>query len=215
MRSDLRKSCWKWNTLGAQALCHTVTPSAALGNMAPYNPMKKHMDKLDEWGAAQAKKLSAQRDAGSTASMSDRLNMARGRDNRWESSSKTAGVDEEGDTIVPARSGRGVPPPPPALRSSVVPPPPPQRTVSGGVKGGVPPAPPSRSSTTSSRPPVLPRRMDNEGGTPNPPPPYPAGVPSPPVRSPSQEGEAGMTEFSKFTAEDKEAFFSLLDEVSP
>ncbi|PWN37857.1 uncharacterized protein FA14DRAFT_118247, partial [Meira miltonrushii] len=182
--------------------------------MAPYNPMKKHMDKLDEWGSDHMKKFNTQRDAGSGASFSDKLKIARGKDDRWERTRKPTET-ADGERIVPERAAR-LPPAPTntfaAARSSAVPPPPPQRSGSGA-----PPAPPSRTanSTSAAPPPTLPRRMDNEAGTSNPPPPYPAAPPAAPSRGLNQSNMvtgSDHIEFSKFGPEDKEAFFDLLDE---
>jgi DnaJ domain/CSL zinc finger len=184
--------------------------------MAPYNPMKKHMDKLDEWGSDHMKKFNNQRDAGSGASFSDKLKIARGKDDRWERTKKP-NETEEGETVVPNRSTR-LPPAPTntfagARTTGVPPPPPPQRSGSGA-----PPPPPSRSTNSTATavpPPTLPRRMNNEAGTSNPPPPYPSSAPAPPTRGLSQNNMATGSEhieFSKFGPEDKEAFFDLLDE---
>lgn len=183
--------------------------------MAPYNPMKKHMDKLDEWGSDHMKKFNSQRDAGSGASFSDKLKIARGKDDRWERTKKPSETAEDSTTIVPNRSSR-LPPAPTnayagARTSAVPPPPPPQRSGSGA-----PPPPPSRTASTSTAPPpTLPRRMDNEAGTSHPPPPYPVAPPAAPSRGLNQQNTAtgsGHIEFSKFGQEDKEAFFDLLDE---
>lgn len=197
----------------------SISTSVQLPIMAPYNPMKKHMDKLDEWGSSQAKKLNSQRDAGSGASFSDRLNLARGKDDRWERSRKTGSADEDPSNIVPNRTARvGHLPPAPSsavggVGRSHPPPPPPQRN-----GASVPPPPPRSAAPAATAPkpaPTLPRRMDNENGIPSPPPPYPTPAPAPPSRQPSQTRNVGPSyiEFSKFGPEDKDAFFSMLDEV--
>ena len=162
------------------------------------------------------KKFNSQRDAGSGASFSDKLKIARGKDDRWERTKKPSDTVEDSETIIPNRASR-LPPAPTnayagARTSGVPPPPPPQRSGSGA-----PPPPPTRTAntTTTAPPPTLPRRMDNEAGTSHPPPPYPVAPPAAPSRGLSQQNTAtgsGNIEFSKFGQEDKEAFFDLLDE---
>jgi hypothetical protein len=185
---------------------HTSSPSLLYGKMAPYNPMKKHMEKLDEWGASQSKKLAATRDAGPGASISDRFNLARGKDDRWEKS-KASRANEDDTNIVPQRSNRAdrLPQAPSSfVGGKSPPPPPPQRGLSSGSSSNVPP-PPARGKAP---PPPLPRRMDNESGIDRPPPDYGTSLAT------ASSTKHDYIEFSKFTEEDKQAFFSLLDEVS-
>ena len=181
----------------------------------PYHPMKKYMDKIDDWGSTQSKKVSASRDAGAAGgSFSDRLNAARGKDNRWEtprSQDLSAGDAAVEENVVPNRTARvgHLPPAPPSATGSRAAgvPPPPQRAA------GVPLPPPTRASTAAvpqpaSAAPSLPRRMDNENGTAHPPPPYPTAKPPLPTRTPSQSTESNSNSsafaFSTFDEEDKQ-----------
>lgn len=193
----------------------------------PYHPMKKHMEKLDDWGASAAKRVTG---AGQGSSIQDRINLARGKpDDRWDrtkhSSPTTSNSTEDSGNIVPNRSARvGHLPPAPASATGIGskrPPPPPQRNISNASSSSGP-------SNVRGPPPALPRRMDNESGIDRPPPPYvPASKPpAPPSRKPSQPSHTSSTsisassekpgyiEFSKFQQQDKDAFFGLLDEVS-
>ena len=198
-----------------RACSRLATSSAALPatigarwpSMAPYNPMKKHMDKLDEWGASQSKKFTSSRDAGPGASMSERLNLARGKDDLWERTKTGTTTTDDETNIVPQRAGSsrvGALPPAPSSyvggSKAAPPPPPPQR--------GAAPAPPARKGPA----PPLPRRMDNEGGTDRPPPPY--ATPSSVAGASTSTAMPDYIEFSKFSEQDKQAFFLLLDEVS-
>lgn len=163
---------------------------------------KNFNKKLDDFGEDAMRKVRQQREVnagGSTSTpkvgLQDRMNMLKGQDPRWSrdvESRASAAAGEDHSTVVPERSR--VPPPPPSRLNQSRPPPPPSRH-SGGAAA-----------------PALPPRMQNEDGTSNPPPPYP------PVQSehayPTSNG-AGHIEFSRFTAADKQAFFGLLDEVSP
>lgn len=187
----------------------------------PYNPMKKHMEKLDDWGSSTSKKFAATRDAGPSASISDRFNIARGKDDRWEKSKLATAVDTEEDqtNIVPQRSVASssrvahLPKAPNNfIASKAPPPPPPMRTATGGSIPSAAASPPPAAFTRGKAPappppPALPRRMDNENGTDHPPPSYGFNT----ANDPSQPS---YIEFSKFTEEDKLAFFTLLDEVS-
>lgn len=174
--------------------------------------MKKHMDKLDEWGSASKKKYTSVRDAGPGASISDRFNTARGKeDPRWKAT--TSNADEDQTNIVPQRRVGHLPQAPGNfVANKAKPPPPPVRTnstASASTSASVPPAAPPR---TKAPPPPLPRRMDNENGIDQPPPSY--GTTST-ITSPSRSSIGPRhLEFSKFTEEDKQDFFELLDEVS-
>ncbi|UZJ52333.1 hypothetical protein CBS101457_001653 [Exobasidium rhododendri] len=173
--------------------------------MAPYNPMKKHMDKLDDWSSAASKKYSSTRDAaasGSGTSMTERLNLARGKDDRWERTRPVAATDEAHQTsVVPQRAGRldNLPKGPSSSVGGKGPPPPPPSRGGTSISGA--PAPLARSKAPG---PPLPRRMDNEAGTDRPPPTYGSAV--------APTSGTNHIEFSKFTEEDKQAFFLLLDE---
>jgi hypothetical protein len=206
MLLDGRESlAWRWSSPPdrcylSTTIGRTLHPSSSL-KMAPYNPMKKHMDKLDEWGSAASKKYTSTRDSASGSSVTDRFNLARGKDDRWERTKPASAEVEDQTNIVPKRAGRvdHLPQSPPSLIAKVAPPPPPQR----GLSGSGAPSSPARLKAPA---PPLPRRMDNEAGTDRPPPAYGSG--SLPTSRP------GYIEFSKFTNEDKQAFFLVLDEVS-
>lgn len=178
--------------------------------MAPYNPMKKHMEKLDEWGSSANKKFASTRNTGPGSSMTDRFNAARGKDDRWEKSKPVRAEDDDQTNIVPQRSGRvdHLPQAPSSfIGGKAPPPPPPQRGLGTGQTSDAPPAPPARGRAP---PPALPRRMDNESGIDRPPPAYGNSNTS---AVPATE-TTGYIEFTKFTEQDKQAFFLLLDEVS-
>lgn len=179
----------------------------------PWDDWRKDFNKkLDDFGEDAKQKYRQQREvnAGTGGSankvgLQDRMNMLKGQNPQWDRDveSRTAGTDQTGasTTIVPERTR--VPPPPPggvSLQKATPPPPPLRRGTSGAA------------AQTAAHTPGLPPRMQNEDGTSNPPPPYPPT--SPPQHAyPTSQG-AGHIEFSKFTQQDKQAFFALLDEVS-
>ncbi|SPO24992.1 uncharacterized protein UTRI_01503_B [Ustilago trichophora] len=176
----------------------------------PWDDWRKDFNKkLDDFGEDAKHKFRQQREANAGGSSStgkvglqDRMNMLKGQNPQWNrdvesraSAAATGAGVEHASTVVPERSR--VPPAP----------------TSSALNKGRPPPPPSRHSglgAGSAAPaPALPPRMQNEDGTSHPPPPYP------PVASqhayPTSEG-TGHIEFSRFTRQDKEAFFELLDE---
>ncbi|SJX60965.1 uncharacterized protein SRS1_12235 [Sporisorium reilianum f. sp. reilianum] len=171
----------------------------------PLDSWRKDFNKkLDDFGEDAKHKFRQQREAnaggggsGSRVGLQDRMNMLKGDNLRWnrdvESRASAAAGDgaEHASTVVPERSRV-----PPALPSA--------------LNKGRPPPPPSRHSGSAAAPPppALPARMQNEDGTSNPPPPYP---PQTQHAYPTSQG-AGHIEFSRFTQQDKEAFFELLDE---
>lgn len=175
----------------------------------PWDDWRKDFNKkLDDFGEDAKHKFRQQREAnagsggsaGSRIGLQDRMNMLKGENPRWnrdvESRASAAGGEgaEHASTVVPERSR--VPPAPPSA-----------------LNKGRPPPPPSRHSGTAAvaPPPALPARMQNENGTSNPPPPYP---PAQTQHAYPTSQATGHIEFSRFTQQDKEAFFDLLDEVS-
>ncbi|PWN52867.1 hypothetical protein IE53DRAFT_384685 [Violaceomyces palustris] len=197
---------------------------------------KNFNKKLDDFGEDALKKIRNQREVGSSrdrVGLMDRISMAKGENPQWSKDvdRRQAGSDpyeEEGTNITPQRNrvaspgmhragivSKAPPPPPPVRNNPGIP-----RQVGGGDQAHLhaPPPPP---------------RMNNEDGINNPPPAYPSpltsgaggvshephqyAAPSPPApptssRVPSDAQQPGFIEFSKFTQDDKEAFFSLLDE---
>jgi len=158
-----------------------------------FDDMRKNFNKkLDDFGEDAMKKVRQQREANAGSSGSnrvgiqDRMNMLKGENPRWNRDVESRSSATATETVVPERSR--VPPAPPSSLNKGRPPPPPQRHSGSG--------------------PVLPPRMANEEGTANPPPPYP------PASHTLPTSEAGHLEFSRFTQQDKAAFFELLDEVS-
>ena len=123
--------------------------------------------------------------------------MLKGQNPQWtrdvESRASASGTGAEHSSMVVPERSRVPPAPPSALNK------------------GRPPPPPSRHSGTGAAvpAPALPPRMQNEDGTSHPPPPYPPAQHA----YPTSDG-ASHIEFSRFTREDKDAFFQLLDEVS-
>lgn len=179
-------------------------------SVMPWDDWRKDFNKkLDDFGEDAKQKYRQQREAnagggsgGSRVGLHDRMNMLKGENPRWNRdvesrSSAAAGAAEHASTVVPERSR--VPPAPPSALNKGRPPPPPSRH--------------SGSSATGTAPPALPARMQNEDGTSHPPPPYPPTAHTQHAY-PTSQGSVAHIEFSRFTREDKEAFFSLLDEVS-
>lgn len=178
----------------------------------PLDDWRKNFNKkLDDFGEDAKLKFRQQREAnagGSSAAgdrvgLQDRMNMLKGENPRWnrdvDSRTSAAGAGaEHNSTVVPERSR--VPPAPPSALNKGRPPPPPTRHSATGSVASV--------GLSSGPAPSLPPRMQNEDGTSNPPPPYPPTQHS----YPTSEG-AGHIEFSRFTRQDKAAFFELLDEV--
>ncbi|KIS71020.1 uncharacterized protein UMAG_00937 [Mycosarcoma maydis] len=173
----------------------------------PWDDWRKDFNKkLDDFGEDAKQKFRQQREAnaaggsgGSKIGFQDRMNMLKGDNPRWnrdvESRVSAAQGAEHAATVVPERSR--VPPAPPSVLNKARPPPPPSRH-SGSAAAGV-------------APPALPARMQNEDGTNNPPPPYPPATQAY-HEYPTSQGTTSHIEFSRFTQQDKEAFFNLLDE---
>ncbi len=167
----------------------------------PWDDWRKDFNKkLDDFGEDAKHKFRQQREANAGGSSSgkvglqDRMNMLKGENPRWNRDVEArAGGEDHASTVVPERSR--VPPAPPSALNKGRPPPPPQRG--------------SHSAATAAPAPALPPRMQNEDGTNHPPPPYPPAAHA----FPAIDG-AGYIQFSKFSQQDKHAFFSLLDEVS-
>lgn len=164
-----------------------------LASMPNYHPMKKHMDKLDAWGAATSSKLKAQSSTAAGTSMRDRLSLAKSTTSATDLKWNATGRQQQPELEAAASGARGPPPAPPPR--------------GGAAAGVVRPAGP---------PPTLPPRSGNEAGTVHPPPPY--GAVAPPPSLPRRTSAAAVTptryiEFSKFTQQDKLAFFAMLDEV--
>lgn len=180
--------------------------------MPAYNPMKKHMEKLDEWGSASKKKYTSVRDAGPGASISDRFNTARGKeDPRWKATT-TSNTDEDQTNIVPQRRVGHLPQAPGNfVANKAKPPPPPVRSNSAASASTAASVPPPAPPRTKAPPPPLPRRMDNENGIDQPPPSY--GIASTNSTPSRINARSSHLEFSKFTEADKQDFFNLLDEV--
>ncbi|KAJ1033700.1 hypothetical protein NDA13_001681 [Ustilago tritici] len=179
----------------------------------PLDDWRKNFNKkLDNFGEDAMKKVRQQREAnaggssagGGRVGLQDRMSMLKGENPRWnrdvDSRTAAAGGGTGSDynpTVVPERSR--VPPAPPSALNKGRPPPSPARHSATGSIGSV--------GSASGHAPSLPPRMQNEDGTSNPPPPYP---PAQHVY-PTSEG-ADHIEFSRFTRQDKAAFFELLDE---
>lgn len=171
----------------------------------PWDDWRKDFNKkLDDFGEDAMHKIRQQREANAGGSSSnkvglqDRMNMLKGQNPQWSrdvEARNAGGADHTSTTVVPERSR--VPPAPPSALNKGRPPPPPSRQSQG---------------TTGASAPALPPRMQNEDGTSNPPPPYPPTAQAQHTY-PSSQGE-GHIEFSRFTRQDKDAFFQLLDEVS-
>ncbi|SPO38130.1 uncharacterized protein PSFLO_03607 [Pseudozyma flocculosa] len=154
----------------------------------------------------------------------------------------SAAAEDEEAAAAAAGAARRMPPHSGYMGSKGPPPPPPVRRATSTSSGGhhshpIPAAAPPAASTRGAVPPPPPPRMANENGTAYPPPPYdPAtgeGAPRPaddyytssqPEQQPAygQHHEAatgswpvhseGYIEFSKFTPQDKEVFWDLLDQ---
>ncbi|PWZ00886.1 TBC-domain-containing protein [Testicularia cyperi] len=196
----------------------------------PWDDWRKDFNKkLDDFGEDAMKKVRQQKEAnvatgssGNKVGFQDRINMLKGQNPRWERDveSRHSGVEPgaaganvssaypTSTTVVPDRS-RVPPPAPPGIMNKGAPPPPPIRRNTSSTAAATP--------TSSYANPPLPPRMQNEEGINHPPPPYP------PVHAeaagstydhayPATQGPSHF-EFSKFTHEDKLAFFALLDEL--
>ena len=186
-------------------LPHPHTRRDRFGNSGamPWDDWRKDFNKkLDNFGEDAKSKIRQQREAnagsasGGKVGLQDRMSMLKGDDPRWkrdvDSRASTAAATEHSSTVVPERNR--VPPAPASSLSRARPPPPPSR---------------HSGLATAAPAPSLPPRMQNEDGTSHPPPPYPPAQHA----YPTTEGE-GYIEFSRFTQDDKDAFFALLDEVS-
>ncbi|SNX82282.1 uncharacterized protein MEPE_00988 [Melanopsichium pennsylvanicum] len=174
----------------------------------PWDEWRKDFNKkLDNFGEDAKHKYRQQREANSGGTSSgrigvhDRMNMLKGENPRWNrdlesrAAANEAGPDPTSSTVVPETRSR-VPPAPLSALNKGRPPPPPSRNSQTGAGASLPP-------------PSLPPRMQNEEGTSNPPPPYP-----PTEHSYPTSDDTGHIQFSRFTRQDKDAFFQLLDEVS-
>ncbi|KAN0059762.1 hypothetical protein ACQY0O_008335 [Thecaphora frezii] len=190
----------------------------------PWDDFRHNLNKrLDDFGDDAMKKMRAQREANASTSSSDRIgvkerfHMLKGDNPRWNHDVERRRAQHgEDQQPTPAVGGRRMAPAVPGAvpRGGKPPLPPPVRSAAGGT----------RQTVTASPPPPPPPRMANENGTSFPPPPYvPAhaeAVDAIATATQQQQQQTiswpihpdGYVQFSRFTQQDKEAFWDLLDQ---